>query len=60
MHFLLDKHMKEQAYSKIKNNVDCDVALIAMFTSMKWTKKGHKKYNNFKIGKSHMIIIEKE
>ena len=52
--------MKEQAYSKIKNNVDCDVALIAMFTSMKWTKKGHKKYNNFKIEKSHMIIIEKE
>lgn len=52
--------VKEQAYSKIKNNVDCDVALIAMFTSMKWTKKGHKKYNNFKIEKSHMIIIKKE
>lgn len=52
--------MNEQVYSQIKNNVDCDVALIAIFTSMKWTKKNNKKYNNFKIKKSHMIIIEKE
>lgn len=46
----------EPIYKHIKNNVDCDNVLIAMFTCM--TK--NKTYSNFKITHSSMIVIEKE